>query len=250
MRESAATAADLESDPMLPWYAYARTALGFSLYLSGEPRAAAGPLEEAVQSEASIPLIRLQALSALALVAVELGRLETAQELAAAARVIAARGDLSKTPQGVQAYIATGAVYAAQGQLDEARSELGHAYQTRRRVFGISPWPTLVAGLLLARVLLGLGDRGGAAELADEARDVLAMLPDGADALRARLAELDRRIAGEPRAVQVAEPLTEREVAVLRLLGGTCPCARSGRSCSCRQTRSRPMRSGSTGSLA
>ena len=221
MRESAATAADLESDPTSPWYAYARTALGFSLYLSGEPKAAAGPLEKAVQSDPSIPLIRLQALSALALVTVELGRLATAQELAAAARDIAARGDLSEAPQGAQAYIATGAVYAAQGQLDEARRELEHAYQTRRRVFGISPWPTLVAGLLLARVLLDLGDRGGAAELADDARDVLAALPEGAEALRARLAELDRRIAGGPRAVPVAEPLTEREVAVLRLLGGT-----------------------------
>jgi LuxR family transcriptional regulator, maltose regulon positive regulatory protein len=221
MRESAAVAADLESDPASPWYAYARTMLGFSRYLSGEPKAAAGPLEEAVRSESSIPLIRLQALSALALVTVELGRLATAQELAVAARDIAARGDLSEVPQGAQAYIATGAVYAAQGQLDEARSELEHAYQTRRRVFGINHWPTLVAGLLLARVRLDLGDRGGAAELAGEARDMLAMLPEGTEALRARLAELDRRIAGGPRAVTVAEPLTEREVAVLRLLGGT-----------------------------
>jgi LuxR family transcriptional regulator, maltose regulon positive regulatory protein len=221
MRESAAAAADLESDPTSPWYALARGALGFSLYLSGEPRAATGPLEAAVQSEPSNPLIRMDALSALALADVELGRLATAQELASAARDIAVGGDLSKAPQGALAFIATGAVYAARGQLDEARSELEHAYQSRRRVFGISPWPTLVAGLLLARVLLDLGDRGGAAELADDARGVLATLPDGAEALRARLAELDRRIAGGPRAVQIAEPLTEREVAVLRLLGGT-----------------------------
>ena len=221
MRASAAMAADLESDPASPWYAYARTALGFSLYLSGEPRAAAGPLEAAVQSKASLPLIRLQALSALAIVAAELGRLTTAQEAATAARDLAAGGDLSKTPQGVQAYIATGAVHAARGELDQARTELEHAYQTRRRVSGISPWPTLVAAFLLARVLLDLGDRGRAAELAEEARNVLAMLPDGADALRARLTELDRRITGRPHAVQVAEPLTEREIAVLHMLAGT-----------------------------
>jgi LuxR family maltose regulon positive regulatory protein len=220
MRESAATAADLESDPASPWYALARMALGFSLYLSGEASAATRPLEEAVQSEPSLLVIRLQVLSALALAAVELGRLEQAQELATAARDLAAAGDLSKAPQGAQAYIATGAVYAARGDLDEARSELEHAYQSRRRVFGISPWPTLVATLLLARVLLDLGDRGGAAELAGEARDMLAMLPDSAEALRARLAELDRRIAGRPHAVPAAEPLTEREVDVLRLLEG------------------------------
>ena len=229
MRESAAVAADLEGDPASPWYAYARTALGFSLYLSGDPTAAAVPLEEAVQSEAPIPLIRLQALSALAVVAVELGRLTTAEEAATAARDLAARGDISKTPQGVQASIATGAVYAVQGKLDQARAELEHAYQTRRRVCGISPWPTLVAVFLLARVLLDLGDRGRAAELADEARNVLAMLPDGADALRVRLTELDRRITGRPRAAHVAEPLTEREVAVLRMLVGTLSLREIGR---------------------
>jgi LuxR family maltose regulon positive regulatory protein len=194
--------------------------LGFSLYLSGEPKAAAKPLEEAVQNDASLPVMRLQALSMLALVMLELGRLATAQELAAAARDIAATG-LSEVPQGAPAYIATGAVHAAQGQLDDARTDLEHAYQTRRRVFGISPWPTLLAVLLLARVRLDLGDRGGAVKLADEARDVLAALPDGTEALLARLAELDRRIIGRPRAVLVAEPLTEREVGVLRLLGGT-----------------------------
>ena len=63
--------------------------------------------------------------------------------------------------------------------------------------------------------------RAGAAELADEARALLAVLPDGTEALHARLAELDRRIAGRPRLVSLAEPLTEREVAVLRLLGGS-----------------------------
>jgi hypothetical protein len=64
-------------------------------------------------------------------------------------------------------------------------------------------------------------DRGRAAELAEEARNVLAVLPDGADALRARLTELDRRITGRPHAVQVAEPLTEREIAAAHARGHT-----------------------------
>ena len=50
---------------------------------------------------------------------------------------------------------------------------------------------------------------------------MLTALPDGTEALQARLAELDRRIAGRSRVVSLAEPLTEREVAVLRLLGGS-----------------------------
>jgi LuxR family maltose regulon positive regulatory protein len=66
-----------------------------------------------------------------------------------------------------------------------------------------------------------VGDRARAAELADEARNVLTALPDGAQAQRVRLAALDRRIASQPRVVWAAEPLTAREVSVLRLLGGT-----------------------------
>jgi LuxR family maltose regulon positive regulatory protein len=221
MRESAATAVTLERDPTSPFYSLARGALGFSLYLSGDPTAAAGPLEQAVQSQASLPLARMLSLSVLSLVAAELGRLSKAQEYADEARILADRGDLSRAPQSSLAYTAVGAVYAARGQLAEARGELERALRSRRRVFGISPWPTLEPTFWLARVQLDLGDRAGAAERADEARDVLAALPDGTQALQARLAELDRRIAGRPRVVSLAEPLTEREVAVLRLLGGS-----------------------------
>jgi len=218
MRESAAAAADLERDPASPWYAGARAALGLSLHLSGDPAAAAGPLEEAVQSESSISLVRMFALAAMTLVAVELGRQSKAEELAQAAGVLAAHGGFRASPQGGVAHIAMGAAYAARGQLLQARSELEPVLESRRRLFGISPWPTLELLLLLARVRLDLGDRAGAAELAAEAKDMLAALPDGTEALAARRAELERRIAGRPRVVSLAEPLTEREVAVLRLL--------------------------------
>src|SRR5262249_24816369 len=47
MRRSASLAVELEKDPGSPWYALARTGLGFGLYLGGEPAAAAAALEEA-----------------------------------------------------------------------------------------------------------------------------------------------------------------------------------------------------------
>jgi LuxR family transcriptional regulator, maltose regulon positive regulatory protein len=221
MHESAVAAADLESDQASPWYAAARAALGLSLYLSGDPAAAAVPLEDAVQSESSIPVIRMFALSAMALVAVELGRLSKAQDLAQAATVLATRSGFSAVPQSGLAHIAMGAVHAARGEFAAARSELEPVLESRRRLFGISPWPTLELLLLLARVLLDVGDRAGAADLAAEAQDVLIALPGEAGAPQARLAALDRRIAGRSRVVSLAEPLTEREVAVLRLLGGS-----------------------------
>jgi len=220
MRESALTAVDLERDPATPYYALARAALGNSLYLSGEWAAAAGPLEEAVQSRADRPIIALFALAGAAIVAVDQGRLSKAEELAREACALAARSDLAKTPHSSRAHVAMAAVHAARGRLEEARTELERSFAHRGSI-GLSPWPDLEAALLLGDVLASLGDRPGAAELADEARAVLAVLPDGTEALQAKLAELDRRIAGRPRMVSIAEPLTDREVAVLRLLGGS-----------------------------
>ncbi len=174
-----------------------------------------------MRSEASLLLIRMFSFSVLALALAEQGRLPKAQEYANTARDVVISGDLGRLPQTVMAYAATAAVYAAQGQFDRARRELEPVLDFRRKTPGLGPWSTIVPTLLLARIRLELGDRAGAAELADEARDVLTALPDGTDLLRARLAELDRRIAGPAREVHAAEPLTEREVAVLRMLGGS-----------------------------
>jgi LuxR family transcriptional regulator, maltose regulon positive regulatory protein len=220
MRASAAIAADLETDPASPYYALARAALGYSLYLSGESAAAVRPLEEALRSGVDLPVIALFTLSAAALVAVELGRLSRAEELAQEATALAAERELGNAPQGILAHTAMGAARAARGRLEEARAHLDRAFEPRS-VVGLSPWPTLEPALWLAGVRLDLGDRPGALELADEARGSLTLLPDGTQALQARLAELERRIGGRTRVVSLAEPLTEREAAVLRLLGGS-----------------------------
>jgi LuxR family transcriptional regulator, maltose regulon positive regulatory protein len=221
MRESAARAVELEPDPMSPWYAPALTAFGFSQYLSGEP-GAGEPLRKALMSEPPFPLVQLVAFFAASLVATEEGRLGQARELASAARLVADDGSLSHTPQNSLAHTAIGAVYALEGRNEEARSELKHALRSRRRWPGLSPWPTLEALLRLAPLLLDIGDRQEAAALLDEARDLLIALPDGAEAQLARLEQLERRIAvRQPKMISVADPLTEREVVVLRLLEGT-----------------------------
>ena len=225
MREAAGVATELENDPASPWYALARVALGFSLYLSGDPKAAEEPLEKAVSNEAAIPLVRSFGLSVLSLAAVELGKLARAQELADAARGLGtdggAHGEVGKTPPSALAYMATGAVSAARGQLLEARSALENAVQFRSRAPGISPWTTIEAMAMLTQVQLDIGDRSAAAALVDQTRLLLTSLPDPADAVRARLERLERQAAGRPKATLLADRLTEREEAVLHLLQGT-----------------------------
>ena len=209
MRESAATAAQLEDDPASPWYALARGALGFSLYMSGEPHAAKPRLREAADSPASPTLTRLAALSTLALIALEEGRLPEAGEYAEAACGLAQRDDLSEATSASLAYVAAGAVHAARGRPGEARRQLRHVIQSRRRIPGISPWPALEATLRLAQVLLDAGDRAGATELTNEAREVLAALPDGAQAQRAPAGGA-RRPAGQQAAGRTVRGGTHR----------------------------------------
>jgi LuxR family maltose regulon positive regulatory protein len=220
MRDAARTAAELESDPQSPWYALARNALASALYLSGEPDAAAAPLTEALASAASISAARVAALSLLALVRVDQGQAGQAQELVLTARQLVGDSDLAETQQGSSVRTATGAVYAAQGRIAEARTEFEHALRVRRRWLGISPWPVIDSLVRLAAVLDDLGERPAAAALADEARQLLTACPDGAQAQWDRLHRLQRQLT-RPRPGAAGEALTEREVTVLRLLRGT-----------------------------
>lgn len=221
MRDSARTAADLETDPRSPWYVLARTALGSALYLSGEPDAAAAPLAEALASTASIPSARVAALSLLAVVRIEQGQARQAQELAQTARQLVSDSDLAETQQGSSVRMATGALHAAQGQTAAARTEFEHALQIRRRWVGITPWPVIDSMIRLATVLDDLGERPAAAELLCEARQLLlTTCRDGAQAQQDRLNRLERRLA-RPLPGVAAEHLTKREMTVLRLLQGT-----------------------------
>jgi LuxR family transcriptional regulator, maltose regulon positive regulatory protein len=166
-------------------------------------------------------LTQIVALSTLSLIAVGQGSVPMARRLMETAYRTAEADQFRLTPSASMAYVAAGAVQAAEGHLDEARGEFMQALSYRERIPGTSPWPTLEATIRLAQVLLEAGDRTGAASLISQARGVLAALPDGAEAQLARLAALEHRLAGPRRELPPAAPLTEREIAVLHLLGGT-----------------------------
>ncbi len=220
MRESAASAARLETDPTSPWYALARGALGYSLYMAGEPEAAARPLEEAARNEASLPLTHIVVSATLSLIAVQEGRLPRACELVHSALGLAGQDAFRQTPSASLAHVAAGTVYAAQGQLDRAHAELEQALRSRQGIAGCSPWPTFLATLTLGQVVLDQGNRPRAELLAGAARGMLTELPDGADAQWSRLEALEHRLATPRRVPALAEPLTAREAAVLRLFDG------------------------------
>ncbi len=220
MRDSARMAVTLETDPRSPWHGLAKAAYGFSLYLCGDLRAAEEQLAEAVRSEAFTTPLAILGLSALSLIAVRHGDLPRARDLASTARRLATRCELDDAPQSSLAHTASGAVYAAQGRHQEALSEFKHAVPSHGRTPGMSPWAALEGMLALAQVLLDLGDNARAAEIIDDAQDVLILYPDDVTALTTRLDRLRRRLARPPQA-DLVDPLTDREVAVLRLLGGT-----------------------------
>ena len=220
MRDSACVAVKLETDPRSPWHGLAKAAYGFSLYLYGDLPAAEEQLEEAARSEAFTTPLGILGLSVLSLIAVRRGDLPRARDLASTARDLAARCELDDAPQSSLAYTANGAVYAAQGRYEEALGEFKHAVPSHGRTPGMSPWAALEGMLALAQVLLDLGDSARAAEIIDDAQDVLILHPEDVIALTVRLEQLRRRLTRPPRA-GLLDPLTDREVAVLRLLQGT-----------------------------
>jgi LuxR family maltose regulon positive regulatory protein len=223
MRDAAAEAIRLEPVPESPWHALARAAYATVLYWCDDRGAAIQQAQLALSSPSSIGLIRMLAYATWSLAEADEGDLDHAGRLACSAREIVADlgPDFSEAPQSSLAYTATGAVAARRGRLTEARREFERALELRRRQPGISPWATLEILLRLAPVMHDSGNRPAAADLLAEARQLLDFYPDGADAQLARLDRVERRLTGRSPNAPPAGPLTERETAVLGLLGGS-----------------------------
>ena len=219
MIEDGITATELEDDPASPWYGHARALLGFALHLAGNPDASP-ILEQALAAATSRPLTRIVALSVTAFRMADEGELARAKQLAEeAARIVNGRG-FSRFPPNSLILAGLGTVHWRQGRLEEARAELEYAVYRRRRWVLLTPWVSVEAQLRLAQVLLAMDDRAAAAAAAAEISSVLTAARVDVGALPARLGELERQLAKTPSAPSLAEPLTEREQAILNLLRG------------------------------
>jgi LuxR family maltose regulon positive regulatory protein len=215
----------VESEPELtsPRAALMRFGLGSSYYLSGETSAARKWVEEALElTGTGQPLLPTVCLSYLSIVATDEGRLEEAESLAREARVLTDRFGLWVIPQSSWVPIALGYMLAKRGDLIEAQTELESGLSTRRKLPGLSPWPTLMGLLALARARSGRGDRGGAQAVLAEARSILQNYPDSG-IFPSLLALQERELRNKKsrrRDGSLDGDLTERELDVLRLLVG------------------------------
>ena len=219
--EAARRAVALEPGLTSQRAALMRFGLGSSLYLSGETSQARKLLEDVVElTRTGQPLLQMVSLSYLSIVATDEGRQEEAESLARQAETLVVRFGLQGVPQSSLAPIALGYALAKQDEMVEAQIELERGLSPRMRLPGMSPWPTLIALLALARVRSERGDRGGAREVLSEARTMLRKYPD-AGIFPELLEREERKLrARTPRQGQLDGELTERELDVLRLLVG------------------------------
>ena len=121
--------------------------------------------------------MRVVALSFLAFIATDERHLEEAESRARAARVLVEGLRPYGIPQTSLAPIALGRARRRR-ETEEAQKELESGLSARRRLPGLSPWPTLIGLLALAQVHAVRGDRAGARTVLAEARTILERYPD------------------------------------------------------------------------
>jgi LuxR family maltose regulon positive regulatory protein len=197
--------------------AWAGAALGQALYLAGQAAEARPWLEDLVsQVPASVqPYAVVTALAVLSLLAAD-------QDDPAAASL--ARGAVATAEaQAVSFEPLTGIVYLALGRALERQGELAEAEVQLERALELFEVDSMglhhaLALLVLASVRHGRGDLPGARALVDQARELIHRFIDPG-VLPALLEQAEKRL-GSPPPMQVApvEPLTDRELTVLRLL--------------------------------
>jgi LuxR family maltose regulon positive regulatory protein len=196
---------------------WAGSALGQALYLSGQAAEARPRLEDLVsQVPASVqPYAVVTALAVLSLIAADQDN-PAAASLARGAVATAEAHGVNFEPLSGIVYLALGRALARQGNLAEAEVQLERALELFE-VDSMGLHRTL-ALLVLAAVRHGRGDLPGARAMAGQARELVEQSTDPG-MLPALLEQAGDALDPRPRRpVPMATPLTERELAVLRLL--------------------------------
>jgi LuxR family transcriptional regulator, maltose regulon positive regulatory protein len=221
MLAAARRAAELEWDWNTPWYSAANVALGHASYVVGDLETAIDVLPKAVDSETAPAVVRILALGALALAEAELGHFDRSRNFAEEAMEVVEARSVHALPQTSLAFTALGQSQAAAGKLEDAMATLEHGLHLRRKLPGLSPWPTIHHLLVMARVAIMAGDLPLARRLLGEVSPMIRQYPEGAGAMIARL-EAAQKVLRESQAVRPTNgQLTAREMDILRRLAGS-----------------------------
>jgi LuxR family maltose regulon positive regulatory protein len=218
---AARRALDLEPDRFSRWHALATFALGHALYLSGDEQGAVSQLREPAFTASAPSGVRAGALALLSIIEAERGGAGRDDPLAVQAIRLVETDHLSSGP-AVLAYAAIGRQLALQGRLAEAVDQLEHGLGWCRRLGHLGRWWSVHHQLILARVLATAGDEDRVGQLLAEVDGVLTTVPT-ATAMRSRLRTVEELLRAR-RLVRTqappVEPLTPREIDILRRLGG------------------------------
>ncbi|QXG76409.1 LuxR C-terminal-related transcriptional regulator [Modestobacter sp. L9-4] len=224
-RESAVRAVDVETDPALPGWVVARVALGGALLAAGTPADARAVLEAAWSAPAVEVLPASSRLEVAGLLAWCRAACGDADAAAALLRTTAAEAAAVEEQLADAAAPAVALLHATGALLDERAGDLTGARRRSARaarLVAVQAHPAVAALVLVAAARVAVATREGAAALAllDQAREAVA---DTALDLSGPIGELTRQaggLAAEHSRAVLAEPLTDREVSVLRALAG------------------------------
>jgi len=216
--QSAAIALELEPDPTAPWRPQVTNALGMTAFWSGATEEAETAFAETVSAgePTGYYAAEIYALGYLAVISAQRAKLAEAGRRVAAARVLAKRQALGEHWVTVMTDYAAGELARARGEFRVARAEVEHGLSIARR-YGLRL--DIAYGLLaLARIALAAGEEAEARELRARAQRQIAACPDPGFLRGWATAEDTPDPGSVPAAADGADELSERELAVLRLL--------------------------------
>lgn len=221
MIAAARRATELETDGRSAQFAIAQAALGHAHYVQGDLDQAIPPLRAATRADRAPGMIRILTLSLECFAEGERGNTTQARECAEQAMEVLDSRGLGATPQASWAYVALAQAQADAGKSDDAMRTLELGLSTRRLDNAQAVWGPIHHLLVSSRIAARLGHDALARDLLTELSQRMSRFTDGMTAMRAR-ADAVRKLVNDHDALDViGEPLTERELDVLRMLQGS-----------------------------
>jgi len=218
MMAGAERAVELETDSHSPYHAIAHVSLGHAHFVQGDLERAIGTLRTSSGSDSAPGIIRVLSLSVESFVESERGNQPRSLECAELAVDIVETRGLRASPQASLAFAALGQAQAEAGKTDDALATLELGLALRRQNSAQGVWGPIHQLLVTARVAAQAGRFPLARDLLAELATRMSRFTAGMAVMHERVAAVQQLLRDEVAAGMISEPLTERELDVLRLL--------------------------------